>query len=423
MAHAPVATQTAPRSRSEAFNALKYPNYRSYWFGLMAVVTGYQVLFVAQGWLVYDLTGSPALLGAMGAATAIPQIFLTPLAGVMADRVDRRRLMVVTQLGYGVIMMTLAVLLLTGVVGKANVELSVALLLVASFVASVVQTFDQPARMALVPQLLGSRDDLLNAIALQNLVWQGTSIVGPAIGGLLIAGFGVAACYVITSLSVLGMVTGLLRMQLAPAPSSARNQSIAHNMSEGVEFIRGNAVIASLLAMIFFNCFFGLSYMSLVPAFAKDVLQVGAEGQGFMMAAFGAGAILGSIIIATWGRVLRTGVLVVVGSFGFGLALFGYALSDNYWLTLALLMLLGVLRTMWMTSGSASIQGLVPNELRGRVMGIYGLAWALVPLGGLASGTVAALISPPFAVAVGGAAVAAFSIVLALRASHLRSLH
>ncbi len=413
----------AARGRLHFLSALRYPNYRYYWFGLMATVFGQQVLIMSEGWLVYDLTHSTALLGVTAAANALPQLALTTFTGVVADRVDRRKLLMGTQIAYGLVELALALLLATGQISASHIEQSMVLLVGAAALAGTVQAFDQPARMALVPQLLDARgEELLNAMALQNMVWQTTAIVGPAVGGLLIAWVGVAACYFITSASVLGMVFCLYRMRLFTEPAAARRQSVLHNIREGFGFIRGHTVISSLLAVIFFNALFGLSFQTMVPAFARDVLHTDASGQGFMMGAFGFGALAGNLVLASAGRGEHAGKLVVWGGLGFGLALVAFAWSPWFGVSLGLLAALGILRAVYFTTASTSLQALVPNELRGRVMGVFGLTWSLMPLGGLLSGSVAAVTSPSFAVGMGGALVALFALALMAKAPQVRTL-
>jgi len=419
------ATQTAgavtPRAggRFKVFTALRHRNYRYYWFGMVAAILGLQVLMVAQAWLVYDLTRSPAYLGLVGFSQALPTVLLTMIGGAVADRVDRRKLLLFTQSSNSLIVLALAILTSTG-------QIQVWHVIAAALLAGVILAFDQPARMALVPQLI-ERADLMNAVALQSMVWQGTRIVGPAIGGLLISRFGggregVAACFYLAAAFTGIMVAALVKLRVLYETPETAEKHLGRNMVEGVAFIAKNRVFASLIGLTFFDSIFGLSYVILLPVFAREVLHVESLGYGFLMGISGVGALVGTTFVASLGDYRYKGRLLLVGAVCFGVTLVLFSFSRIFVLSLGVLFVSGVANSLYMTTVNTSLQALVPDQLRGRVMGIYSLTWGLLPMGGMVGGTIATVTSAPFAVAVGGTLVVAMALGVAVKIPQIRNL-
>ena len=288
---APVLTRLA--KRAEMFSALRYRDFRLYWSGLLLSVTGFQILMVAQGWLIYELTDQAKFLGILGLVMAVPTITLNLVGGVVADRLDQRRLTIATQGASAVLVGVLATLTLLDIVQVWHV-------LVIAFISGAVLAFDNPARMSLYPHLV-DRKDLMNAVALNSSVWQGTRIVGPALGGLLIAKFGTASAFYVTSGGFLAMVMVLISIHVPPIPRS-RGGNMLQNMGEGLRFVQGNSVFMFLIGLTFFNSFFGMSYVFLLPVFAEDILDVGAQGLGYLHAASGLGALLMTFVAASMAK-------------------------------------------------------------------------------------------------------------------------
>lgn len=419
------------RSPFRVFSALRHRNYRYYWLGMVGAITGFQVLMVAQAWLVYEITRSPAYLGLVGLSQAIPAILLTMFGGVVADRVNRRTLLLYTQSSNAVIVFVLAILTATGQIHSGTWWY----LIVAALLAGALAAFDQPARMALIPQLV-DRGDLMNAIALQSMVWQGSRIVGPALGGVLI-GFlgsllgsetlGIAACFFVTAVAMGGMVLAIVKMQLvtgAPAPGQSH---LAQNLAEGITFITRNPVFTSLIGLTFFNSAFGMSYFILLPVFAREILDVGSQGFGVLMGISGVGALAGSTTVAFLGDFRHKGRLLLGGSMAFGFTLILFSFSQVFVLSLAILFVSGIVNSFYMTTVNTSLQALVPDELRGRVMGVYSLTWSLIPLGGMVAGGIASLVGDPavgapVAVALGGGLVSLMAVAVALKSPQVRNL-
>jgi len=276
-----VAQATQPRSRLQALSALKHRNYRLYWMGSLASIIGFSIMMLAQSWLVYDLTESPLYLGLVGLSTAVPTIAFTLFGGILADRIDRRRLLILTQAASGIAIFILATLTATGLVQVWHI-------LALAAIMGAIQAFDLPTRQAMVPDLV-ERKDLMNAIALTSTIWQASRIVGPAVAGLLIGLAGLAACFYLTSFGYLVMILALTRLQLAKTERAANRESMLRNLREGLGFIRNSPVFYSLIGMTFFNSLFGMSYVTLMPIFARDILEVGEVGLGLLMSASGVG--------------------------------------------------------------------------------------------------------------------------------------
>lgn len=407
------------RGRFKTFSALRHRNYRLYWFGMMVAITGWQIQMVAQGWLVYDMTGSPALLGAVGLAQAVPTIVLTLFGGVVADRVDRRRLLMFTQSATGLLLLLLALLVATDLVRLWHI-------FAIAFLVGGVWAFDQPARMALVPHLV-EREDLMNAVAMSAMVWQSTRIIGPSIAGVLIAQTGIASCYFLTTIGMLTMVLALRGLKVPPVAPPAVRQNVLRNLTDGVGYVARSPVFSILIGLTFFNSLFGMSYVSMMPVIAKDVLHTGSGGYGLLMGISGLGALLGTMALASLGNVRYKGLLLTAGAAGFGSIIVLFALSRVYPISLGLLFLMGGVNSIYMTTVNTLLQSLVPDDLRGRVMGIYGLTYSLMPVGGSISGAIAGAfadpaIGAPFAIGLGGALVALMALAVTAGTPRVRRL-
>ena len=399
--------------KTQVFSALRYPNYRLYWIGMLLSVGGFQVMQVAEGWLMYDLTGQAKYLGFLGLALAVPTISLSLFGGAMADRLNQRWLIMGTQGASAALVAALATLVLLGMVQVWHI-------LVIAFLGGAVQTFDHPARMSLYPHLI-DRKVLMNAVVLNNSVWQGTRLVGPVMAGFLIAFGGMALPFYLTAACFLGMVLAIKLVQ-APAIQRARRGSVLTNIVEGLSFVRSNSTFAFLIGMSYLNGFFGLSYIMLLPIFSRDILSVGPMGLGVMNAASAVGSLLVIGHMATRRDTRHKGVLLLGGATLFGVALILFAYSRSFPLSLLLLAVAGGSTSLYMMMIQTIIQARVPDQLRGRVMGIYGLTWSMMPLGALQAGFIADLVDAPFAVALGGFVLAAFAVAVAVLGPGIRNL-
>ena len=397
--------------------ALRYPQYRAYWLGTVASVCGFQMLIFAQGWLTYELTGSPLYLGYVAVASALPSIALNLFGGVFADKLDKRKLIFYTQLLTAALIFTLAFLTLFELV---RVEHIIAL----AFAAGAVNAFDQPARQALYPHLIDRRV-IMSAVALNSAVWQGTRIVAPAVAGIIIGLIGTATAIFVAGAGFVVMAVVILALRI-PRIESGSTGSAFGDLWEGLRFIGGSSIFSFLIAMTFFNSFFGMAYITMMPAFAVDVLKVDAEGQGLLMTVGGVGALGVTFLLSSAGNFRRKGLLVIGGGFAFGISIVAFALTSrfvgSFALALALMFVMGIASSSYMITIMSSLQLLVPDRMRGRVMGFYGMTWSIMPLGGMQAGTIATFVGVPVAIAIGGALVAAFSLGSALVNRQVRDI-
>ena len=411
-------TGTQRRPRLQMFTALRHSSFRRFWMGMVASVLGFQIMTVAQGWLIYDLTDSKLALGYVGLAAGLPAIALNLFGGVIADKVNQRRLLIVTQITSSMGMLALATLTLTGLVEPWHIIAS-------AFLIGSVQAFDTPTRQSLFPHLI-DREDMLNAVALNSMVWQGTRVIGPAIGGIIIGTrLGVAPGFFAPFLGFLIMAVMIATLRLPPI-QRAKGASLFQDMAQGINFVRTNTIFAFLISMTFFNSIFGMSHIFILPVFARDIFEVGTSGLGVLHGASGFGAVLGTLITASLGNFQRKGWLILGGAVLFGTFLILFAVTGSLFkffpLSLVFIFCAGMSTSIYMITIMSTLQMMVPNELRGRVMGIYGMTWSLLPVGAMQSGAVAEYTSAPLAVAIGGAAVIFFAIVMGLSIRQVRTL-
>ena len=375
------------------------------------------MLVFGQGWLAFELTGSPLYLGYIGLANASSAIALNLFGGVLADKVDKRRLIFVTQLITASLIFLLAALTLTKIVEVWHIILI-------AFAAGAVIAFDQPARQALYPHLV-DRKVMVSAVALNSAIWEGTRIVAPAVAGLVISLAGTATAFLLAGA---GFVTMSIVIALLDVPKieSRSGESPMQDMIEGLKFISGNTVFAFLIGMAFFNSFFGVSYVQMMPAFAVDVLKVGANGQGILLSMGGVGALAVTMTMGSMRGSSYRGLMIVGGGAAFGLSVVTFALTSQYVgsfsLALMLMLIMGTSSSMYQIAIMSSLQQLVPDNMRGRVMGFYGITWSIAPLGALQTGAIAEFVGVSVAVAIGGTLVLLFALGPAMINRQVRSL-
>ena len=411
-------TATAPlRERVHVPSALRYPDFRNYWFGMLASVTGYQMLVMfSLGWLIsHELTGDARYLGYMSTAIAVPGISLNLFGGVLADKLNPKRLLGLTQFITAAVVFGLAVLTVLDVVNRWHV-------LVAAFLIGTMQAFDNPTRQSIFPRLI-ERKALYNAVALNSSVWTGTRIFAPAIAGVIIGRADIHVAIFISAAGFLALSLVSQRLRLSPV-ERARGR-VFQEMMVGFSFIKSSPLFSILIGMTFFNSLFGMSYVFLMPVFADEVLDVGAEKIGWLMGAAGLGALTGILIAANLGKSRYKGWLLIGGAAFFGTFLILFAITSNaqlYGLSIVMLFLADLSISIYLMMVMTTLQSLVPDQYRGRVMGIYSITWSIILLGGLLSSQIAHHINAPVAVAVGGALVVAFALGIALGSRRVRAL-
>ena len=404
---------SSPHARG-MWAALSIRDYRLLWWGMVISNIGTWMQMVAQGYLVYDLTHSPLALGAVGLMRAIPVFTFSLFAGVLADRVDRRKLLIVTQSLAGVLAFVLAVLTSTG-------HIQVWMIMCLAFCSAAVMSFDNPTRQALIPDIVG-REYMSNAIALNSAAMNGTGVIGPSLAGIALAAVGAAACFYINAVSFIAVIAALWFMA-SVENRGGRKQGMWQNLKAGFGYVRGNAIMAALLVQIGVLCFLGRPYTQLMPAVQRDVLHASAAGLGILMACNGVGALAGALAIARLSDFKHRGTLLVVAIAVSSVALIAFALSTSFVLSCVLLVGVGGGATVMMSTTNMLIQNRVPDELRGRVMSMYTMIiMGGMPLGGMALGSAASFIGVPETLALGGVGCLICLAVVSLRVPAVRKL-
>lgn len=386
------------------FAALKHPNYRRWFVGQVLSLMGTWMQSVAQGWLVYELTGSRLALGAISFVGTLPALFLMLPAGVVADRVPKRKLLIITQASMMVFATVLALLAWTETLQVWHIG-------VLAFLLGVANSFDAPARLALVSELVDDRQDMQNAIALNAMMFNLARVIGPAVGGLVLAGLGAAWCFALNAASFLAVLIALLLMVLPRDVGRKTNRRMFADIGEGASFVWRHPVVRPLILLVGAASIFGFSYAVLLPAYASDVLKVDEAGFGMMNAAVGIGALTGSVTMATMARRGSKGRLLTFGSLLFPIALLGLAVVRNYYAALVCLMLVGLGFVSQNVLANTLVQTLSPDELRGRVMSFYSfMFFGTAPFGALLAGALAQRFGSSVAIVIGASITLFFAL-------------
>jgi MFS family permease len=370
-------------------------------------VLGHRAEYVTFAWMTWELTQSPLQLGYLGLAQGAPLVVFQLLAGVLADRTSRLRLLL------GTTVMTSATLIIAFVLTVLGLVRVPHLLMLAAL-SSTFRAFDEPSRMSLVPQLI-DRARLPNAIALGSIPWQTGRMIGPSITGILIAAFGGTVGFGLAAASSCAALALYSRIQVVEDVKARDGRDLLSQLIEGLRYVGGNFVFASLISLALFNALFGLSYITLLPVYADQYFGTGSTGYGLLSAAHGAGSMAGTLIIATAAlRLVRPGVVMLTAATGMGFALMLFSRSPGMGMAIPMLGLVGFCSTFYLTHVTTIIQQQVPDHLRGRVLSLYSLCWNLLPLGGLLAGALAAAVDARFAVLIGGVMVSANALVLSI---------
>ena len=401
-------------SNNSAFAALRHRDFRLLWLGQIVSVTGSQMQFVAINWHVYVLTKSPFALGLVGLFRGVPIIICSLAGGVVADAIDRKRLMLVTQ----TVMLACAALLTAGTL--AGFE-SVWPLYVLSGIASAATAFDTPARQALMPTLVPI-EDFPNAVSLAVIVFNVATIAGPAIAGFLLAESGPAIIYGINALSFLAVIAALVAMRASGQPDLQTERKDALSLAalkEGLSFVWHTPIIVQTMTLDFVATFFASATL-LLPIFAQERLHVGARGYGFLAAAPAIGSVLTALVMARLGTLRRQGRLVVASVAVFGVATAGFGVSTVYWVSLLMLASTGAADTVSTVLRQTIRQLVTPNHLRGRMTSINMMFFMGGPqLGELEAGVLAGFIGAPLSVVIGGLGSLIAAAVAAVKSKSL----
>lgn len=397
------------------FRSLRHRNFRLFFMGQGLSLIGTWMQMTAVAWLVWRLGHNPFLLGLSGFAARIPTFALAPFAGVLVDRVNRRRLVLVMQ-----ILAMLQALLLAGLMysGQLAIWHVILLALLLGFINSV----DMPARQSFLVQMLDRREDLHNAIALNSSMVNGARLIGPSLAGFLIARSGEGFCFLLNGLSYLAVIASLLLMRLPPQPPPRHRGAVRDHLREGFHYAFGFMPIRALLLLLALVSLTGASYTQLLPIFAQQILHGDARTQGFLLSAAAVGALAGALYLATRRTVRGLGRVIAVSPVILGAGLMAMGLSSRLGVTLALMPVIGLGLMVQTASTNTILQTIVDDDQRGRVMSFYSMAFmGMVPLGSLFAGTLAHLIGARATVIVGGGCCIAGALWFVRRLPELRA--
>lgn len=400
----------------QTFSALKYANYRLWFWGQMASLIGTWMQSTAQGFLIFELTKSPVMLGLVGFAGGIPFWFFNFISGVITDRVPRRSILLITQTVMMLLAFLLALLVFTGYVQAWHV-------LLLALGTGIANAFEAPARLAFMPELVDEREDYANAIALNSTFVNLAMVIGPAVAGLIYSWKGPAWCFTINGVSFLAVIIALLMMKLKPFKVQLKKEPVFIQLKEGFRYVIRHPVIRILMLMVISTGIVGHAYITLLPAWAVNILGGDSAVNGYLQSARGLGAFLASMMIAALGRIKFKGNLLTIGSFSFPVMVLLWAAMRSIPLSLFVITLCGwgFLITLNMTQ--TLIQVSVSDQLRGRVMGIYTFAFfGMMPLGALLSGSLAEWINEPAAVSILGLAGLIFAFWVYFKFPDIRAM-
>jgi MFS family permease len=411
----PTVEAKSGRSRLQTFSSLRHLDFRYLCASTFMMSAGQWIQQVTLGWLVYELTGSSMLLGVLNGLRALPFLVTGPMAGVAADRMDRKKLLLRTQW----------VLILTAVimgVAVASPLLHVWHIFVFTLITGIAWTFSEPVRQSMIPSVV-PKAELANAIALNSGGFNLMKITGPALGGAMIALFGAAGNFFVQAVAYVGVLVMIYWMRVPPTPAEARRSSALSNLKEGFAYVGSTPAVLALMTLAYVPRIFAVPYQTLMPVFQKDVLGVGPEGLGLLMAAPGLGAVLAVLMLASWGnRLKRQGLFLVASIIVLGLFLILFSQITSFPLALLSLVAVGIFQMLFLASTSTLLQLIVPDQLRGRVMSLYMLDRGFMPAGALFAGVAAHFIGAPLTVATMGAIVIILALMVAWWVPAIRTL-
>jgi MFS family permease len=411
--------QRRSRGVGEMFRALRNRNFLLFWSGAFLSNTGTWMQAVAQGWLVLSMTDSPFWLGFDGFMSTVPGLLFTLAGGVFADLMDRRKLLIYTQVVAGLAALTLGILVATHVV-------QVWMILGLSFVTGCCLAIAGPSYMALVFDLVG-REDLSNAVALNSTQFQLARVLGPVFAGIGFKIFGLAGCFFANAISFVAVVSGLKMVRFDrpenPSRSMKDKGAFIQDLIEGFRYVGGRPRVSILLMISAVTSLFGAPYISMTPVFARDVFHLGETGLALLMGTAGAGALVGALFLAYLGDFRRKGWFVLGGDFAFAVCLICFSLSTHIAVSLVFLFLLGFGIVCSVAVSNMLLQKLVSNEMRGRVMSMFMLSFiGAMPIGNLVAGAAAHRFGVQRTLAAGGLIIAVFVLVVTVRSPKLREL-
>jgi MFS family permease len=400
----------------QVFRALDHRNYRLFFGGQGISLIGTWMQQIAMNWLVFRLTHSALLLGVVGFTSRIPTFVIAPLGGVLADRWNRHRLLVITQALSMIQAMIFAILVLTNLIAVWHI-------VILSLFLGIINALDIPIRQAFVVDMIERREDLGNAIALNSSMVNGARLIGPSIAGIMIATLGEGVCFLLNGLSFIAVLWALLAMRIVSKKKEMQRSRFFQGLKEGFSYAFGFGPIRSLLLLLALVSLMGMPYTVLMPIFAERILRGGPQAFGFLLAAAGVGALVGTFYLASRKTVLGLGRVIVIATLIFGVGLIGFSLSRLYWLSLTFMLLIGFGMIVQMASTNTILQTLADEDKRGRVMSLYTMAFmGMVPFGSLLSGSLADRIGAPATIMIGGITCILGSFLFARKLPSLRKM-
>jgi MFS family permease len=398
-----------------AFSAMQHRNYRLWFLGQIVSLFGTWMQSTAQGYFIFQLTRSPAYLGYLAFANGLPSWLFMLYAGVIADRIPRRTMLIITQTGMMLLAFILAILTFTHVVQPWHIVLL-------SFLLGIATAFDAPPRQAFVLEMV-TREDLTNAIALNSAMFNSALALGPAFGGLVYAWVGPGWCFILNGISFIAVITALGLMHLKAQPSRPHHTSALMDFREGLQYVRNHDIIRLLMGLVAVASLFGYSFVTLLPAWAVNILGGDARTNGLLMSARGVGALFSALGLASLGHLKIKGKLLTIGTFLFPLGILLFAVLHTLPWALGTLLIAGMANILVLNSVNALIQTAVDDQLRGRVMGIYTfILFGVIPIGGLLAGIMAEHFGLPATILLNGIIALAAAILIWIFFPRLRQL-
>jgi len=399
------------------FRTLRYRNYRLFFSGQLISLIGTWMQQVALTWLVYRLTHSPLLLGVVGFSSQMPTFLLSSFTGVLADRWNRHRILVATQILSMLQASALAALTLTD-------HITVPLIILLSVTLGIINSFDMPTRQTFVLDMIENKQDLSNAIALNSSMFNGARLVGPSIAGMLIAAVGEGWCFAINAISYIAVIGALLSMRIQPPPKREKQPlGIFAGLREGFQYAYYFLPIRSILMFLALISLVGMPYVVLMPVFAKDIFHGGPHTLGFMVGATGIGAVTGALLLASRKNIMGLGKYIPIAGSIFGTGLILFALIKVFWLSLILLFFMGMSVMVQMAVCNSILQTIADDDKRGRVMSFYTMSFmGMAPMGSLLAGYLAGVIGAPATFALSGVFVVAGAGVFAFYLPAIRAM-
>lgn len=395
------------------FSSLKFKDYKLFFWGSLVSEVGTQMQVVAINWQIYEITNSAISLGVVGLAGFIPILVFSLIGGVVADKVDRKNLLITTQIFQAIFAGMLAIATFLGVTTPSLIYTTIALI-------GIAKSFQAPARQAIIPHLV-PRPYFINAVSLNTLIRQSSIVIGPAIAGFMIEGLGVKSIYIFNAVSFLFLIFALIPIKVNVAPLEKKVSYSLKSVWEGIKFVKGNQILYSTMLLDFLANFFS-SATTLLPIFAKDILGTGARGLGILYASPAIGAVLAGLIMATLHNIKHQGKIILASVMLYGLATIGFGLSKSFYFSLLFLSLVGVGDMISTVLRNTIRQLITPDYIRGRMVSINMIFIQGGPLiGETEAGLVAAITSAPFSVITGGIATVAVTALVAVYIPKLRN--